>query len=264
MGEQPQTRRAIRERQRRRGVLPVVIGLVAVVVLGAAVWVGKSLFTSSSPDGSPSAIPGIAAPLTKTPDVTTSATTEGTPPETPTATPTVDPVAQAVASCRAKWALQSAARADAFRSLSQWDRHLAIMNDLQAGKITLAQAKAAWPTTTVKAADNVAAFRASDKALAASKDTCAVDASATGSAADAVRNCAASMKTVDGVLAQARVAIAPWELHLKDQSHFKAGGMTPAAAEAAWRVMWKKGLATLPGYKAVAGKGQSASCTLPA
>ena len=296
MGEQPQTRRALRERERARHGVMIVIGVVAVVVLGAAVWFGKGLFTSSTPSGSSSEIPGQAAPLTRTPGPTTtppgssttaasasssaspsaSPSTEGAgsagtagapgPPSSPSPTETakVDPVAQAVASCRAKWDLQSAARADAYRSLSQWDRHLAIMNDLQAGKLTLAQAKAAWPATTEKAPENIVAFRTADKALAASKDTCAVDASVTGATADAVRGCAASMKTVDDVLARARIAIAPWETHLKDQSHFKAGGMTPVAAEAAWRVLWKKGLATLPGYQAVAAKGQSASCRLPA
>jgi len=266
MGQQPQTRRAIREQQRgRRGVLPVVIGVVAVLVLGAAVWFGKGLFTSGEPTGSPSVISGAASPLATTPDPsTTPATPTSTPSETATGTPEVDPVALAVESCRAKWALQSAARADAYRSLSQWDRHLKIMNDLQAGKLTLAQAKAAWPATTEKAAENIVAFRAADKALGASKDTCAVDASATGTEADAVRECATSLKTVDGVLARARTAIAPWETHLKDQSHYKAGGMTPAAAEAAWRALWKKGLATLPGYQAVAQKGQLAACKLPA
>ena len=267
MGQQPQTRRAIKEQQRRRrGILPVLIGVLAVVVLGAAVWFGKGLFTSGQPGGSPSAIPGVAAPLTTTPDpITTPATSTAPSSQTPTATATaeVDPLAQAVASCRAKWGLQSAARADAYRSLSQWDRHLKIMNDLQAGKLTLAQAKAAWPATTEKAAENIAAFRAADQALAARKDACAVDAGATGAAAEAVRRCAASMRTVDGVLARARVAVAPWETHLKDQSHFKAGGMTPAAAEAAWRALWRKGLATLPGYQAVAPKGQTAACTLP-
>lgn len=277
----------------------LVSGVVAVVVLGAAVWFGKGLFTTSTPTGSPSEIPGQAAPLTRTPGPTTtppgssttlasasvtasptaspsaspstegegSAGTAGAPglpsSPSPTETTTVDPVAQAVASCRARWDLQAAARDDAYRSLSQWDRHLDIMNDLQAGKLTLAQAKAAWPATTEKAPENIVAFRTADKALAASKDTCAVDASATGAAADAVRGCAASLKTVDDVLARARIAIAPWETHLKDQSHFKAGGMTPVAAEAAWRVLWKKGLATLPGYQAVAAKGQSASCRLP-
>ncbi|WP_344942202.1 hypothetical protein [Terrabacter ginsenosidimutans] len=305
MGEQPQTRRALRARERARHAIMLVSGVVAVVVLGAAVWFGKGLFTTSTPTGSPSEIPGQAAPLTRTPGPTTTPTsplttsvpasstasptaspsasptaspsaspstasasspgTTGTPgAPSPTETATVDPVAQAVASCRTRWDLQAAARDDAYRSLSQWDRHLDIMNDLQAGKLTLAQAKAAWPATTEKAAENIVAFRTADKALAASKDTCAVDAAATGATADAVRGCAASMKTVDDVLARARIAIAPWETHLKDQSHFKAGGMTPVAAEAAWRVLWKKGLATLPGYQAVAAKGQSASCRLPA
>jgi hypothetical protein len=261
MGQQPQTRRAIREAERgRRGFVPVVIGLVAVAVLGAAVWFGKGLFTSSSPTGSSSPIPGVAAPLTTTPAPST--TTE--PSATSSTTTEADPIVAAVASCRTKWGLQSAARADAYVSLGQWARHIAIMNDLQAGRITLAKAKALWPATTEKAAENIAAFRAADKALSASKDTCAVDASATGAEAQAVRSCAASMKTVDTVLARARTAIAPWETHLKDQSHFKAGGMTPAAAEAAWRALWRKGLATLPAYTAVAAQGQSAACNLPA
>ena len=121
-------------------------------------------------------------------------------------------------------AAQFAARADAYRALGQWDRHLKIMNDLQANKITLAEAKAAWPATTAKAEQYVAAFRATDKARAASKDRCAVGAAASGPKADAVRQCAASMRTVDNVLAKARIAIAPWEIHLKDQSHFKDGG----------------------------------------
>jgi hypothetical protein len=261
MGEQPQTRREMREAERaRRGYVPVVIALVAVAVLGTAVWFGKGLFTSPSPSGSPSQIPGAAAPLKTTPGTQPSTTTTG---PSETTTPAEDPLAAAVASCRTKWGLQSAARADAYLSLGQWGRHLAIMNDLQARKITLAKAKALWPATTEKASENLSTFRAADKALAASADTCAVDASATGPLADAVRGCATSMKTVDTVLARARTAIAPWETHLKDQSHFKAGGMTPAAAEAAWRALWRKGLATLPGYQAVAPKGQTAACTLP-
>lgn len=260
MGQQPQTRRAMREAERaRRGFVPVVIGLVAVAVLGGAVWFGKGLFTSS-PTGAPSQIPGVAAPLTTTPPPST--TPE--PSETSDRTTEPDPIVAAVDSCRTKWGLQSAARADAYLSLGQWGRHIAIMNDLQAGRISLARAKELWPATTEKAAENIAAFRAADKAFVASKGSCAVDASATGAEAQAVRSCAASMKTVDTVLARARVAIAPWETHLKDQSHFKAGEMTPAAAEAAWQALWKKGLATLPSYTAVAPQGQSAACTLPA
>ena len=259
MGDQPQTRRAIREQQRRqRSVVPFVVGVVALAVLAAAVWFGKGLFTGD-PTGSPSSIPaaaGSSTPGTSSPSVT----------ETPTATTTTeaDPVAAAAASCRSVWGLQAAARDDAYRSLSQWQRHLAIMNNLEAGKISLATAKAQWPATTVKAADNIVAFRSADQAFRSSKDTCALDASVTGATADAVRQCAASMKTVDDVLVKARVAIAPWETHLKDQSHFKAGEITPASAEAKWRALWQKGLDTMPAYQAVAQKGQAAACNLPA
>ena len=262
MGQQPQTRREMKEAQRGRGwLMPALVGVLAVAVLAGAVWLGKGMLTSADPTGSPSAIAGATS--------TSAPTTEATPTEEPTTEPTSeatvepDPVVAAVASCRTAWALQSAARADAYRALDQWDRHLKIMNDLQADKITLAEAKAAWPATTAKAEEHVAAFRATDKARAASQERCEVDAAASGPEADAVRQCAASMKTVDNVLAKARIAIAPWEIHLKDQSHFKDGGMTPAAAEAAWRVKWKQGLATVPGYTAVAQQGQKAACTLP-
>lgn len=265
MGQQPQTRREMKEAQRGRGwLMPALVGVLALAVLGGAVWLGKGMLTSADPTGSPSAIAGATA---------TAPTTEATPTEEPTTEPTSeptseptvepDPVIAAVASCRTAWKLQSAARADAYRALGQWDRHLKIMNDLQANKITLAEAKAAWPATTAKAEEHVAAFRATDKARAALQDRCAVDAAASGPAADAVRRCAASMQAVDNVLAKARIAIAPWEIHLKDQSHFKDGGMTPAAAEAAWRVKWKQGLATVPGYTAIAQQGQTAACTLP-
>ena len=262
MGQQPQTRREIKEAQRGRGwLIPALVGVLAVAVLAGAVWLGKGMLTSADPTGSPSAVAGASS--------TTAPTTEATPTQEPTTAPTTeptvepDPVIAAIASCRTAWQLQFAARADAYRALGQWDRHLKIMNDLQANKITIAEAKAAWPATTAKAEQYVAAFRATDKARTASKDRCAVEAAASGPKADAVRQCAASMKTVDNVLAKARIAIAPWEIHLKDQSHFKDGGMTPAAAEAAWRVKWKQGLATVPGYTAVAQQGQKAACTLP-
>ena len=259
MGQQPQTRRAIRESQRRRpSVMPFVIGVVAVAVLGAAIWFGKGLFTSGSPTGATPLVPGATASST--------APTGTETPTEPTSSQTneADPMVAAVASCRTAWGLQVAARDAAARALGLWDRHLAIMNNLQAGKISLATAKAQWPATTATAPQEIAAFRSADQAFRTTAERCAVDAAATGAQADAVRQCAVSMKTVDEVLVKARTAIAPWETHLKDQSHFKAGEITPASAEAKWRALWQKGLQTLPPYKSIAPKGQSAACSLPA
>jgi hypothetical protein len=177
----------------------------------------------------------------------------------------VDPLAASIASCREAWQLQSAARAAAATSLGEWNAHIAIMNRLQAGQITLATAKAQWPATTRNAPANIAAFRKADAALAASKASCAEPpASATGGEADALRACAASEKVVDGILVKARVAIKPWEVHLSEQSHFKAGEVAPAVAEAKWREKWREGQKTLPGYVTAAKAGADAGCDLGA
>lgn len=257
MGEQPKTRSEIREAQRRRSASVILIGGLVLLLIGAGAWLGKSLFF----DGPTSP---TAAPVgTTAPTATTEPTTEPTPTEATETTETVDPLAASLASCREAWKLQSAARAAAAKSLGEWDVHIAIMNELEAGKISLATAKERWPATTANAPANIKAFRTADAALAASKASCAgPDASVTGAEADALRTCAASEKVVDGILAQARIAIKPWETHLNEQSHFKAGEVTPAVAEAKWRVKWQEGLKTLPGYKNAEKAGASATCEL--
>jgi hypothetical protein len=278
MREQPQTRHALRAQERRAKTVLAVVVVVGVMVLGTAVYFGTGLLHIGSPSAAhanmgaptkavaPSTSPDLAqlmnGTLTVTPSPETSTTTEPTHKSAAAVGSIPANLASAVSSCQAQWRLESAAVADAGRSLSQWRRHLEIMNDLQAGRISLATAKAQWPYTTYKAVDNVVAFRSADAALAASPDTCAVDNSATGRAADAIRACAASLRTDDSALVKARVAIAPWERHLKDQTHFAMGMMTSATAEAKWRVMWKTGLATLPPWDAVAGSAQAAVCPL--
>lgn len=256
MGEQPKTRSEIRDAQRRRSTSPILIGGLVLLLIGAGAWLGKSLFFGGSTSPTSTSVSTTPATATQEP------TSEPTPSE---ATGTVDPLAASLASCREAWKLQSAARAAAAKSLGEWDAHIAIMNDLEAGKISLATAKAKWPATTANAPANIKAFRSADAALAASKDACAApEDGVTGSAADALRQCAAAEKVVDGILAKARIAIAPWETHLNEQSHFKAGEVTPAVAEAKWRIKWQEGQRTLPGYKAAAQAGASATCDLPA
>ncbi|MCU1538487.1 MAG: hypothetical protein JWP82_2838 [Humibacillus sp.] len=281
MGQQPQTRREARAAQQgRTWVVPTVVGVIAAAVLGGAVWFGSGLLSSPSASGNPSAVAGAGpsspsdstpmtmpmttpAPSAASPEAAATSGTEGAAqPPAPTTTP--DALTAAVAACRTAWRAETTARNDAYLALGQWDRHLAIMDALQAGRITLAKAMADWPATTKQAKENVAAFRATDRARAGSTARCAVPAGATDQPAVALRQCAASLRTIDGVLDRARTAIAPWETHLQDQSHFMAGDVTPTAAELAWRALWQKGRATMPAYRAVAGQGQQASCTLPA
>lgn len=277
MGVQPRTRHELREQERRATAVRRIGVVAAMLVVGAAVYFGMALSGNGSP---PASRPNVG-PVTNAAPSTTQGLAEamnstftGTPPPDPstateparTPTPKLGSIppklAVAVRSCQAQWRLQSVAFADAARSLEQWRRHVEIMNDLQAGRISLATAKAQWPYTTYKAGPIETAFRSADAALAASPDTCAVDESATGRTADSIRRCDASMRKVGNVLFKARVAITPWEQHLKDQTHFAMGMMTPAAAEAAWRVTWKKGQETLPPYEAAAAEARGATCPL--
>ncbi|EWT03375.1 hypothetical protein N865_19110 [Intrasporangium oryzae NRRL B-24470] len=258
MGEQPKTRSEIRGEQRRRSTSPLLIGAVAVLLIGSGIWLGKSLFFDGQPTASPV---NTSAPTASLATSTTS--TSATPTET--ADPTAAALAASIASCRDAWQLRSAAMSTAATALGKWATHLAIMNDLQANKITLATAKARWPATTANAPADIKAFREADAALAASKTACAApDAAVTGPQADALRTCAASAAAADGILAQARTAIRPWELHLSEQSHFKAGEVTPAVAEAKWRIKWQEGLKTLPGYTNAVKSAGALTCQLPA
>lgn len=279
VGIQPHTRHEMLERERRAKTMLRLGVVVALLLVAAAVYFGSTVLgneppprashltaAAPQPAATPSDLAGLAAAmngtLTGTPPPDTTTTRVPTPASTTPLGSVPPQLAAAVSSCRTQWGLYSTALSDADRSLSQWRQHLKIMNDLQAGRISLATAKAQWPYTTYKAGDNVIAFRSADAAVTAYPDACSVDDSATGRTATAIRTCAASMTTIGNALTKARVAIAPWERHIKDQTHFAMGMMTASAAEAAWRVMWKQGLATLPPYEAVAPDARAATCPL--
>ena len=264
MTQQPKTRRELRERERRRGPwAAVTVTVVALLALGAAVWFGKDLFLGSPTPGPAAVDNASTSPATSPATATNSATTSTDPPTSESSPATADPLAAQVEDCRSGWQLQAAASAAAATVLAEWDAHLEIMNNLQAGKTTLEQAKKDWAPTTANAPQHIAAFHAADQAFTSSKLRCAAADAATGGVADALATCAASMQVVDGVLTKARTAIEPWETHLKDQSHFKAGGITAAKAEALWRSLWQKGLELNPPYFAAAQTGAKATCSPP-
>lgn len=274
MGEQPQTRRQLREAERKaKGASPIAIGLLALVVIAAAVFLGKSMFGAEPASGPQAGAPtAVTGPASSRPESTSAATpTESTPSSPATTTddastpsaPAVDPAAEAIAKCRAGWDAQTAAITTGNTALGLWDDHIEIMNRLQAGNISLKTAKAEWPATTKTAPQAVAAFRTADAAFTKLNASCAAPAGADANTAQALTACQASLTARNNQLAATRVAIKPWEIHLKDQSHFTAGEITPAAAEAAWRVKWREGQQSLPGWKAAVKAASGKNCTLP-
>ena len=258
MSHQPRTRRERREQERRGPGTGIAVAVIAALALGAAIWFGKDLFT-----GSPTAAPSTARASSTAPTTApTTSPTQATSPS-PTSSATTDPVVAQVAACRTAWQRQKSALAAAATSVGEWQAHLKIMNDLQAGKISLAKAKKDWGPTTAQASPHIAAFHEADKAYTSGAERCDnPDTAATNADAAALKTCAQGMKVNDGVLAAARTAIEPWETHLKDQSHFKAGGITAIKAEALWRSLWQKGLKLNPPYFAAVKSGASAACPL--
>lgn len=135
----------------------------------------------------------------------------------------------------------------AARSMSQWRVHVGAMNQLVAGRITLAQASAFWNRTRVGAQQRVSAFRATDRGVAAAAARCRKDRSGAGTAG---ARCARSVRLRGLVLAAARTAIATWQRHIRDMEMLRMGRMTGAQAARMWQRNWHQGQAQLASYQA--------------
>lgn len=156
--------------------------------------------------------------------------------------PAATPRACTTAAAREAQDLRAAAR-----SLSQWQVHVGAMNQLVAGRITLAQASTFWNRTRVGAQQRVSAFLATDRGVAAATARCREDLSGSGSAGAA---CARSVRLRGLVLAAARTAITTWQRHIDDMEMLRMGRMTGAQAARMWQRNWRKGQAQLATYQA--------------
>jgi hypothetical protein len=188
------------------------------------------------------------------------------------ATTTVDErpslVATAEDSCRLLNLRLTTATSAAAVSLAQWQKHIDAMNLLVAGKISWAVATTFWDQTRVAAIENVAAFRAADKAAAASEGTTCkrltpeLVAGAVAGQADAIAACAESVTAKGSVIKQARTAVSTWEHHVHDMEALRRGDITPKQATAAWLKSWKTGAAQLNAYDAAQQRAAASRCTL--
>jgi hypothetical protein len=168
---------------------------------------------------------------------------------TPTAGEAVD---AAVGTCRTAWQLQTASRAAAKRSLAQWRVHIDAMNKLTAGQLTLDQAKQFWTQSRIDAKGNAAAFRATDLQYTESASRCAVPAWTADDpqkpAIKALAACHDAEAAADKELAQARTAIATWEMHIHHMEMLRAGQLDPSKALQMWLQNWRTGNAQVAAY----------------
>lgn len=220
-----------RRHARRRRLLGIALVLVASVVTGAALVKLTNLV-----DGGP-------ATSMRTGGVQTNAAGN------PAASAAVN---AAVGKCRTAWQSQTASRAAAKRSLAQWRVHIDAMNKLAAGKLTLDQAKQFWTQSRTGAKSNAAAFRTADLQYTRSPSRCAVPAGpgddVSDLAAKAVAACRDAEAAANKELAQARTAIATWEMHIHHMEMLRAGQLNPSSALQLWLQNWRTGNAQVAAY----------------
>jgi len=148
-------------------------------------------------------------------------------------------------------------------SMDQWRLHIAAMNDLVAGRITLEQANKFWESTRVGALRNVAQFKRADTSLRGAGLGCTVptDAAATKRVRDTVTECMAATLRYAATIDVARDAVGTWLHHIHEMEALRNGQATPQQALNAWLRKWRLGAQQLRTYDARTAEALTYSCS---
>jgi hypothetical protein len=146
-------------------------------------------------------------------------------------------------------------------SLDQWRVHIEAMNDLVAGRITLAQATVFWDQTRIGAHRKVRHFQWVDRSLGRARGSCVVPGwDVSPRVKDAVTEClGATLKQAPRV-SVARVAVNTWLHHIHDMEALRRGEITPEQAVNAWSRSWRRGAEQLRVYDARTAEAASYDC----
>jgi hypothetical protein len=200
--------------------------LLAVLVASAAVGAGFVDWRLRADDSSASgASPGA-------PSASGSETSSPSPASTSSDAP-----ATGLGDCRALFAQELQAQLAADASMSQWQLHIDAMNQLVAGKITLAEATAYWASTRKGAIHRVERFRRLDARLARSDYQC----TSGGRADPALAACVHATRAVGRALHAARTATTTWRHHIREMEMLRSGDLSPTRALNMWLAMWRDG-----------------------
>jgi hypothetical protein len=162
----------------------------------------------------------------------------------------VTPIDDRVSRCGEVYRAQTQPLSAAARSMSQWQVHIGAMNKLVVGAITLPQATAFWNQTRVGAAQRIAAFRKTTRAMHEEGIDCPAPGLLSRTASPALRTCARQVDAQLGTVRVARTAIRTWDMHVQDMERLRTGKLSPARATAMWLSMWRIGQHELDVYRA--------------
>ena len=182
------------------------------------------------------------------------------------ATPRPSPISAAnvnrpaVESCHKLWSMEQRELNVAGPAMSQWQGHIAAMNQLVAGKITLSQALAFWGRTRVRAASHVRAFdRVDRRFLSTTRSLCPGTKSSRAEAAPGGA-CLDAAKAAGATVVAARVTMATWRNHLQNMERLRSGMLSPTMAQQMWLHTWRKGVQELHSYHRHLDKAKHLRC----
>jgi hypothetical protein len=139
--------------------------------------------------------------------------------------------------CRAVFAQELQAQLAADTSMAQWQLHIDAMNQLVAGKISLAEATAYWRSTRKGAIHRVHRFRKLDGLLVGSDHAC----TDVGTKDSRVTACVQATRAVSRSLDAARTATRTWRHHIREMEMLRRGDISPTRALTRWVAMWQSG-----------------------
>jgi len=231
-------------KQGRRSLLyGVVIGALVV----AAIWaVVPGLVGSGSS--------GHAADGSLTADGGTTGASQG--PEN------AAPQDRRLARCRRVYTRQQETLDVAGSAMSQWEVHIAAMNKLVLGVISLDQAMQFWSRTRVGAKARLQTFDVAVHRLGRLTIACpapGADPSASVRLARCERAVAANTKELD----LAETALGTWAMHVQHMEMLREGKMTPEQATQLWLKSWHQGQDQVTQYRAATRKARSRHCSMP-
>jgi hypothetical protein len=160
-------------------------------------------------------------------------------------------VESAVADCRSRWQQQSQPLRAAQSSMHQWRVHIKAMNELVAGKISLAQATTFWNKTRKGAMHRIIRFEQAESRYRRTAPACSKNS--LRQAADTTlpvgaRDCMRAAVAGDRVLAEAQTAITTWQHHVHDMEMLRMGHLSAAQATQMWQMNWHRGQRQLAEY----------------
>jgi hypothetical protein len=234
----------------------IIIGalLVALVWVSAAAVRGsdatpKGSIASESPD--PADSPGTAAPADSASPSPTGSTNDK------------QALRAAVLSdCRQVYVAQARTLGAAATAMNQWQVHIAAMNQLVLGVISLQQANQFWNQTRHGAHANLRAFRATAARLQQPSTRCPAPprSSRTSSPDGKLVRCERAVAARDRVLRSARAALGTWGMHVMHMEMLRNGQMSPQRAQSLWLHSWHEGQREVTEYRAATNDTRGMRC----